>query len=401
MRSIGDEGDRLLRQVLRLMTLIGSVAYVPSLIACAADRLWMLMAVDTVAYGVIIAASLSRVGRRLKLLAIVSVGLLLAGILLYTTGPFGAGYVWLVCAIFVSALFGGRVIVVATAIAAAAELAAYALLAGSGRTPYGQPLISIAVVAANLVVVCSLVGFAARSLIRGLEAENAEKNLIASRLEAELEAAKAVDEALRTEMEAKSVLLKELQHRVRNNLQLAQSIVGLESLQTGSVDAAPILERMAVRLRALAVANDLALSREGADAIELRDLVLGIAAAARSAGAAGAAIDAAPSASGASIAVRPFEFQVAVDGAGAVAVAVSDVIEAILGSGRGIEIGVEERAGDSMLIFSWTSDSPAKDAELRSRLSSDALITGLGFRTSLFLGSGEDASSLELQIGKT
>jgi hypothetical protein len=395
MRSIGDEGDRLLRQVLRLMAVIGSVAYVPSLVACAVGRLWALMAVDTVAYGAIIAAALSGAGRRLKLLTIIAVSLLLAGVLLYTTGPFGAGYVWLVCAVFVSALFGGRRVIAVTATAAVAELTAYAIFAGTGRAPYGQPLLSIAVVAANLVLVCVLVGFAARSLILGLEAENAEKHLLASRLEAELEAAKAVDEALRTEMEAKSVLLKELQHRVRNNLQLAQSIIGLESLQAGPSDAGPILERMAMRLRALAVANDLALSREGADAIDLHDLILGIAAAVRTAGAAAVAP---PDAATAPISVRPFEFRVAIDGAGAAAVAVSDIIEAIHGSGGGVEIGVENRAGGPTLIFTWRGGTSEKNAELRSRLASDALIAGLAAPSSLSFSNNEDGNRFEVRL---
>jgi hypothetical protein len=395
MRSIGDEGDRLLRQVLRLMAVVGSVAYVPSLVACAAGRLWMLMAVDTVAYGAIIAAALSGAGRRLKLLTIIAVSLLLAGVLLYTTGPFGAGYVWLVCAVFVSALFGGRKIVAATAAVAAAELSAYAILAGTGLAPYGQPLLSIAVVAANLVLVCALVGFAARSLILGLEAENTEKHLLASRLEAELEAARAVDEALRTEMESKSILLKELQHRVRNNLQLAQSIVGIESLRADTAGSAPILERMAMRMRALSVANDLALSSEGADAIDLHDLILGIAAVVRAAGAAAAVP---PDAATAPISVRPFEFRVAIDGAGAAAVAVSDIIEAIHGSGGGVEIGVEDRAGGPTLIFSWRGGSPEKDAELRSRLACDALIAGLAGPSSLSFGNYEDGSRLEVGL---
>lgn len=395
MRSIGDEGDRLLRQVLRLMAVVGSVAYVPSLVACAAGRLWMLMAVDTFAYGTIVAAALSGAGRRLKLLTIIAVSLLLAGVLLYTTGPFGAGYVWLVCAVFVSALFGGRTIVVATATAATAELSAYALLSGTGRIPYGQPLLTIAVVAANLVLVCALVGFAARSLIRGLEAENTEKHLLASRLEAELEAVRAGDEALRTEMESKSIILRELQHRVRNNLQLAQSIVGIESLRADPAGAAPILERMAMRMRALSVANDLALSSEGSDAIDLYDLILGIAAAVRTAGAAAAAT---PDASTAPISVHPFECRVAIDGAGAAAVAVSDIIEAIHGSGEGVEIGVEERAGRPSLIFKWRRCSPEKDAELRSRLASDALIAGLAGPSSLFFDNLEDENRLEVRL---
>jgi hypothetical protein len=402
MRSIGDAGDRLLGQVLRLMSVVGSIAYVPSLAACAAGRLWALMAVDTVAYAMIIAAALSRAGRRLKLLTINAVSLLLAGVLLYTTGPFGAGYVWLVCAVFVSALFGGKKLVAATAAAAVAELSAYALLVGIGRAPQGQPLLTIAVVAANLVLVCVLVGFAARSLIRGLETENAEKNLLASRLEAELEAAKAADEALRTEMEAKSVLLKELQHRVRNNLQLAQSIVGLEYPQAGAAGAAPSLDRIAMRMRALSVANDLALTREGSDSIELYDLIQGIASAVRAAEAAAeAAAEEAPDAAIAPISASPFRYRMAIDSAGAAAVAVSDIILTIRGERGGIGIGLEERVGGPALVFSWEGTSRGKDEELLSKLYSGALIGGLGIPIPVAQGGEEDGRSFEVRLGKT
>ncbi len=73
--------------------------------------------------------------------------------------------------------------------------------------------------------------------------------------------------ALRGEVRQKELLLRELNHRVKNNLQIIQSIV---SLQTSRKDTSHILEEIEDNIRAISLAYDKLVYQDSQDSIELR-----------------------------------------------------------------------------------------------------------------------------------
>ncbi len=71
----------------------------------------------------------------------------------------------------------------------------------------------------------------------------------------EIEQRKAIEEALRASLNEKEVLLKEVHHRVKNNLQIVSSLLSLQAMRFGDELAAPFLDSQA-RVRAMALVHE-------------------------------------------------------------------------------------------------------------------------------------------------
>lgn len=82
--------------------------------------------------------------------------------------------------------------------------------------------------------------------------------LVAERTQAlreEIRERTAVEEALRASLHEKEVLLKEVHHRVKNNLQIVSSLLSLQALRFEDELAAPFLDSQA-RIRAMALVHE-------------------------------------------------------------------------------------------------------------------------------------------------
>ena len=75
--------------------------------------------------------------------------------------------------------------------------------------------------------------------------------MVAVRAAGELERRDA-EEALRTSLREKTVLLKEVHHRVKNNLQIVSSLLGLQARRMASPEAARVLVETSQRVRTMA-----------------------------------------------------------------------------------------------------------------------------------------------------
>lgn len=375
MADIRDLRSFILDRLLRLAALGGAVAYVPSLVASLLSRLWGIAILDTLAFLLLIVAALWKGlgdGRRLAFLT--GTILAISGAVLFATGPYGAGYVYLICAVFLSALFGGRALVVSTTVLSVAILVVYAILIATGRAPVPQPLGSLGVIAANLALVCAIFILATRSLVRGLEKAYVEEERLTRKVTEELEALRAAEGRLKAEAARREALLREVEHRVHNNLQLMSSLVSLET-RTRDPDA---LQRISRRIQALSFANDAILADPGRGSVDFHRLVADMAMAI-------------VSAQGGRdwISVSPFEARITDDEAPAVAIALLEIIERLQGCGHRISIGAETGSGGlSLVVACAESDATAIDrfeASVRG-ISSDAVLKGFSASDSSRLG---------------
>jgi len=172
-----------------------------------------------------------------------------------------------------SALFGRMRIVVLTIAASMAFMAAWAFALSAGLEGNGTTPAIVGIVAVSLFVACALLAFVIQNLLRSLGNALDESRRLAASLAMELAASKAVRAELESTMLLKDELLRELQHRVRNNLQVVQSLLAFDGKSPVNDDLATLRRRV----QALSVVNDLYLSRPGGAAIDASELIRTIA----------------------------------------------------------------------------------------------------------------------------
>ena len=392
MESIEATRAAILDRTLRALALIGAVAYIPSLYACVQARLWYLAAADSAAFAAFVAVALLRgPSYRVKLLSLIALSLLIGAAVLYATGPYGAGYVWILYAILEAVLLGSKPMVRATAVASAAVLGAYALLVGLGKAPIGQPPLTVLVVAANLGLVAATFGAAANGLFEGLRRALAEKELLSHRLRDELFVERAAERSLRVEIEAKEALLRELNHRVRNNLQVVESLLRIEAAAGSGGPAAIASARMSRRVEALSLVNESFLQSSPASGkVELSDIVKALVESRRS------APDELPPP-----APTAFSREVTAEEGTSLAIATVELLDALAARGRAPRIGLVRYRGADALAFSWDAlDETEGDRELGAALAAAPAIGGLAPAGAAFepAGAGEEKPRLLLPL---
>ncbi len=268
--------DDILDRLLRFVAWAGLVAYVPSAIMAAVESLWAIVVIDTFAYFSVAAIGfVPRIPFNMRLAIGVGNAMLVGAVVLVYTGPLGAGYIWFMVAVVLSALFGRMRIVVLTIAASMAFMVAWAFALSAGLEGNGATPVIVAIVAVSLFVACALLAFVIQNLLRSLGSALDESRGLAATLAAELDASKAVRAELESTMLLKDGLLHELQHRVRNNMQVVQSLLAVND---GGKAAIPG-EMAAVRRRvqALSAVNDLYLSSPGGAAVDASELIRTIA----------------------------------------------------------------------------------------------------------------------------
>ncbi len=245
---------------MRFSAIAAAVAYLPSVIVAAMEAYWGIVIVDTLAYAVLLVAAYgSWVPYNVKLILLVCSSLLVGMVVLIYTGPLGAGYIWLIVAVVLSALFSIRRLVAATIGLTMAFMAAWSLALYLGAEGHGATPVTVLIIGASLLVACLMLAIVTQRLLVVLANALAERELLAVRLSEELAQSNAVRAELKAIIEIKEDLLRELQHRVRNNLQVVQSLLALD--EESDRVAGTHKEDNKRRIGALTIANDLFLSR--------------------------------------------------------------------------------------------------------------------------------------------
>lgn len=268
--ALNHERDAVLTRLMRMIAIVGSVAYVPGVVAAVVEHLWAIVVIDTMAYAAIIVSALfPKTSPTFKLVLFVSASLLTGAVVLYFTGPLGAGYIWLIVAVVMSALFGrARAVVVAISLTMTIMIA-WGLSLAFGRDGHGANPKTVIIISGSMLVVCLGLALVIRRLLHSLSAVLLEKSRLVESLAVELGESKATRRRLENTMELKDELLRELQHRVRNNLQVVQSLLSIDS--NAEENRAVMSARR--RVRALAASNDIFLSTPEEQAVDAYELV--------------------------------------------------------------------------------------------------------------------------------
>ncbi len=269
MTAFIEDKSTILGAMIRFLAVAGVIAFVPSVYAAAREGLWLIVAVDTLAYALVIFAAFSnKASFSLRLILLVSLSLSIGMVVLYQTGPFGAGYIWMLCAAVLSALFGKtRIVVLVNGISMV-----FMLLWGLGiylgwvDNRGAQPF-TVLIIASNLLLISAGLSIVIRSLMDKLSFRLGQRDLVGKRLASELEESKRMATQLDATLHEKEAVLRELHHRVKNNLQVVLSIMSMADMNDPT--ACATVKR---RVRALALVNELALSRREATSVDAGEL---------------------------------------------------------------------------------------------------------------------------------
>jgi len=224
---------------------------------------------------VVVAAFAPRMPLTIKLAVLVGASLLVGGVVLAFTGPLGAGYIWFIIAVVLSALFGRTRVVAVTITVTMTIMTAWSLALWQGAEGHGATPATVVVIGASLLIGCLMLASVTRRLLDVLAQALAEREQLAARLSQELEQSNAIRTELKAGLELKESLLRELQHRVRNNLQSVQSLLALDDDDTGGDRT--FFDDARRRINALTVTNDLFLSSPDDGRIDGYELVCSIA----------------------------------------------------------------------------------------------------------------------------
>lgn len=268
MNRIEIERERLLGRLLGGLAVAASVAYLPSVYFAFVEGLYALVVIDTLAYASVAgAAFLIRMGFTPKLWTLILVSLALGITVLFNTGAQGAGYIWLIGGLVLSALFGRPWITITAFIIAFLLMVAYGVALAFGLDGRGLSVKTIVIIGSNLFVVCITLVLIIHRMLRSLEIAFDERSFLSDHLASELADSENTRRELSKASDEKGVLIQELHHRVNNNMQLMLSLIELER-----EDAGPCF-KIRRRIKVLSAANEVVLWEENAAGARLVDIV--------------------------------------------------------------------------------------------------------------------------------
>jgi len=96
------------------------------------------------------------------------------------------------------------------------------------------------------------------------------------RLQAEIEERRRAQELLKLSLKDKEVLLREVHHRTKNNMQIISSLLNLQSLKLKDPDVVPVFQDSQARIRAMALIHETFYQSKDLSAIGFKDYVMNL-----------------------------------------------------------------------------------------------------------------------------
>jgi len=243
MTILEQRKEQLLTTLLKAMVILGAIAYVPSIFAAMGEELYTLAFIDTVAYIMIaLAVFYPKTSYHVRLFLTVFVLLLMGGAVFMYTGTEGAGFIWLLCAVVISALFGKVIGIVVSISVSEVIMIFYGIFVYHDIIDQTTTMIGLFAIAANFLLIAITLSLITYQLLK----------------------------VLQEELEVREELLQFLDHRVKNNLQTVESLIAIEG-RTSSEH-----ERLSRRVSAISAANELFMADPSDPEVDLFDLVRGM-----------------------------------------------------------------------------------------------------------------------------
>ena len=122
------------------------------------------------------------------------------------------------------------------------------------------------------------IGRCAEAMITQIRERNAELSALARKLEEEAEEGARRERTLTESLDANHALVHEIDHRVKNNLQIAISLASMQSRTAGSEETRAALDRMRIRLAIMAMVQDQALRFPDSPIVDMTQFLQDVAA---------------------------------------------------------------------------------------------------------------------------
>lgn len=269
MYSITEEKTRIVQNLFRFLLVAGAIAYIPSMIAALYNRLYMIAFVDTAIYLVIMVSYFnSRVSAEQKILTLVISSYIIGLTVLLATGPEGAGYIWFISSIVLSALFNRCRMVTAILVLSVISLLLYALAVHLSLLDHGYNSLSVLIITSNLLLISLILVYLIVHMLESINGALRLQSQLAQKLEIRLEESQEMQAVLSQALDKQHNLLQELHHRVQNNLQLMSSLVHLQ-VEQQDFSIQDILQQ----LNAVTAVNDIFLENPESSSVHIEKLI--------------------------------------------------------------------------------------------------------------------------------
>ncbi|MFO7729523.1 MAG: histidine kinase dimerization/phosphoacceptor domain -containing protein [Spirochaetia bacterium] len=225
------------------MVILGAIAYVPSMFAALREELYTLAIIDTLAYIIIaLAVFYPKTSYQVRLFLTIFVLLLMGGAVFIYTGTEGAGFIWLLCAVVISALFGKVAGIVISIAVSEGIMILYGVFVYYDIIDQNTTMIGLFAISANFLLIAITLSLITYQLLK----------------------------VLKEELNIREELLQFMDHRVKNNLQTIESLIALEGSTSSDC------ERLSRRVAAISAANELFMADPSDPEVDLFDLIKGM-----------------------------------------------------------------------------------------------------------------------------
>ncbi|HKK65736.1 MAG TPA: sensor histidine kinase, partial [Clostridia bacterium] len=172
MTILEQRKEQLLTTLLKAMVILGAIAYVPSIFAAMGEELYTLAFIDTVAYIMIaLAVFYPKTSYHVRLFLTVFVLLLMGGAVFMYTGTEGAGFIWLLCAVVISALFGKVIGIVVSISVSEVIMIFYGIFVYHDIIDQTTTMIGLFAIAANFLLIAITLSLITYQLLKVLQEE--------------------------------------------------------------------------------------------------------------------------------------------------------------------------------------------------------------------------------------
>ena len=263
--------ERLLKQLFRYISFALVVLILPGLYIAYTKFIPVLFVFDLVAVSLYFYLAFSnRFGYKALLIVYLVTAFTVAPVILFKTGPYGTGYLWLSSGVIVSALCGKRLAIILSSAGMVIVYGAYGFFMLNGFVDVTYPVIPYLITGANLFTVTMLLSFIVYQLLNMAQtAVDAERGY-AGHLEEELDANEKIRRQLTDALEQKSFMLQELNHRVKNNMQVISSLINLTDYNKTHQEYVQVLKN---RIRSITAVHYQLFSESGMRTVNLARLV--------------------------------------------------------------------------------------------------------------------------------